>query len=408
MDSIKVIVVCILITTVNAQKVPFYNIATTKPKEIKILNSEYRETNIALSPDGNTMFFMSTRGNQSWSRITITFKGQLQYDGDIWKSIRINNKWQEPICLKPPINTPYGEDEPIVINDSTIIYQSWRIGWETSGGPYYKIILGDSIKLIGLNSGITKFFIDSLNYYGKYATDGAYLTPDYKRFYFSANYDYNGKMDIFFSELNNNTWSYPKKSNASTSGDERSIFITKNGKFIFFASDSYNSIGGYDIFVGEIDPITGNIINIKNLGPPINSPHDEYSFVINPADTTEAFFVRNGDIYTVKLKPIKKLPTLQIHFAFDSDSIITPVDSLKNIIEFTKTAKKIILIGHTDTIGTKDYNALLGIKRANKVKKLLINSGVPAEKIITISKGEDKPLYYIPEKNRRVEVILKY
>ncbi len=407
MDCTKIIILLASCLILHSQRVPFYNIATTKPVELKILNSPFRETNLSLTPDGKTMYFMSTRGGQQWSRITTTFKGKPQYDGDIWKSTRNNNKWQEPICLKPPVNTPEGEDEPIVINDSTLIYQSWRTAWQNSSGPYYKLIFHKGyVSITGLNSGISEFFNDSLSFYRRFATDGAYLTPDGKKFYFAANKDYDGKMDIYVSYLRNNEWTYPVKSNASTSGDERSIFIT--GKFIFFASDSYNSLGGYDIFVGEIEQTTGKITNIRNLGEPINSPEDEYSFVINPADSTEAFFVRNGNIFTIRLKKLSGIPPLQIFFAFDSDSIMTPKDSVNQIIKYCSSAKRIVLIGHTDTIGTAKYNVLLGFRRAKKVKKLLENSGISSDKIIVLSRGETEPTYYIDEKNRRVEVILYY
>ncbi len=47
--------------------------------------------------------------------------------------------------------------------------------------------------------------------------------------------------------------------------------------------------------------------------------------------------------------------------------------------------------GHTDERGDEEYNLALGERRANAVKKYLVNLGVPSSKLRIVSYGETKP-----------------
>jgi peptidoglycan-associated lipoprotein len=51
----------------------------------------------------------------------------------------------------------------------------------------------------------------------------------------------------------------------------------------------------------------------------------------------------------------------------------------------------IVVEGHTDERGTEEYNLALGERRANSVKQYLVNSGMPASRVDTVSFGESKP-----------------
>ncbi len=70
---------------------------------------------------------------------------------------------------------------------------------------------------------------------------------------------------------------------------------------------------------------------------------------------------------------------------------------------------KVILVGHTDSIGAKATNYKLGLKRAAIIKKILTKRGAPKAQIKVKSKGEEKPLKTNKtkigrKKNRRVEL----
>ena len=67
--------------------------------------------------------------------------------------------------------------------------------------------------------------------------------------------------------------------------------------------------------------------------------------------------------------------------------------------------------GHCDRRGTEEYNRILGEARAMAAKEALIRLGVDAERIYTISFGEDRPAasgwsFRSFSRNRRVEFLL--
>lgn len=52
---------------------------------------------------------------------------------------------------------------------------------------------------------------------------------------------------------------------------------------------------------------------------------------------------------------------------------------------------KVLVEGHCDDRGSEEYNLALGTSRAESLKKSLLQQGVPAERIKTISYGKEKP-----------------
>jgi outer membrane protein OmpA-like peptidoglycan-associated protein len=54
---------------------------------------------------------------------------------------------------------------------------------------------------------------------------------------------------------------------------------------------------------------------------------------------------------------------------------------------------RIQIEGHTCNIGTAEYNLALGDRRANAVRDYLVSRGVAANRLTTISYGEERPKY---------------
>lgn len=293
------------------------------PGEIRIqpldsLNSAYRETNLSITPDGRYLFFQSQRGGMPWSSGGFgTFRGRPRYDGDIWYSRREAGTWRAAACLGPAVNTGRGEDEPVVAADGQrIIFQSWKPGWERSGGPYYQAELhgADWQSPRGLGGGINAFFVREFNRYQAYATDGVAVSVDGNTFLVAAGPEYEEALDIYISRKTGGQWSYLQKAAISTDGDERSLFIAADNRTLYFASDSYGGMGGLDIFKTVLNE-DGAFGDIYNLGAPFNTARDDYGFIIT-ASGREAYFVRDGDIYFADLAEadsrIRPLPTLII------------------------------------------------------------------------------------------------
>ncbi len=84
-----------------------------------------------------------------------------------------------------------------------------------------------------------------------------------------------------------------------------------------------------------------------------------------------------------------------IHFEYDSSKLSSMAKMLlKEKAAWLKAnySASVIIEGHCDNRGTTEYNLALGEQRASVVKAYLINLGVSAARLNTISYGEEQPL----------------
>jgi peptidoglycan-associated lipoprotein len=84
-----------------------------------------------------------------------------------------------------------------------------------------------------------------------------------------------------------------------------------------------------------------------------------------------------------------------IHFDFDS-STLTPEaqEILKKKAQWLQNNpdKSVTIEGNCDERGTNEYNLALGDRRAASVKAFLVDLGISASRLTTISYGEERPL----------------
>jgi len=100
-----------------------------------------------------------------------------------------------------------------------------------------------------------------------------------------------------------------------------------------------------------------------------------------------------------------------IYFAFDKSNLDDMAQAtLKKKAEFLKTYPNVYttIEGHCDERGTPEYNLALGERRAQAAKDYLVSLGVAADRLETISYGEEMPLDASSNedawaKNRRAE-----
>lgn len=82
-------------------------------------------------------------------------------------------------------------------------------------------------------------------------------------------------------------------------------------------------------------------------------------------------------------------------FAYDSSALSPQAqDILRKKAGFLKASPnvKVTIEGHTDERGTNEYNLALGEARAKSAKAFLVDLGIPAARMATISYGEERPL----------------
>ena len=104
----------------------------------------------------------------------------------------------------------------------------------------------------------------------------------------------------------------------------------------------------------------------------------------------------------------------KIFFAFNKDKILSKsFEMLKEVAMALKDNPKLMvrIEGHTDDKGSDRYNKKLSQRRANSVRKFLIQEGIAPERMIAVGYGEEKPIADNDteegrELNRRVEFFI--
>jgi peptidoglycan-associated lipoprotein len=107
-------------------------------------------------------------------------------------------------------------------------------------------------------------------------------------------------------------------------------------------------------------------------------------------------------------------PLKDVHFAFDSYELD---ESARGVLRDNGNwikdhgQAKVEVEGHCDERGTVEYNLALGAKRARAAKEYLVALGVSADRLTTISYGEELPLCHEHneecwQKNRRTHFVV--
>lgn len=108
----------------------------------------------------------------------------------------------------------------------------------------------------------------------------AYVPEEKNVIYWSAE-DKNGIRNIFHSAYQDTVWSAPALLNEhmTSASDEIYPMLSPDGTKMYFSSAGLYGIGGYDIYVSELDPETGDWSVPVNMGFPYSSPADDFLFV---------------------------------------------------------------------------------------------------------------------------------
>lgn len=127
----------------------------------------------------------------------------------------------------------------------------------------------------------------------EYSTAHPALNADNSRLYFASDMEGTiGLSDIWYVEIDENgNYGAPKNIGRpfNTEGRETFPFVSTNGD-LYFASDGHPGLGGLDMYV--IAKKKDGSQELINLGEPINSSYDDFTFIVNDS-TKVGYFASN-------------------------------------------------------------------------------------------------------------------
>ena len=116
-----------------------------------------------------------------------------------------------------------------------------------------------------------------------FATGFPCLSPDGNKLIFASTQPGGfGGWDIYVSNWTATGWSEPRNLGTPLNSPGNEITPYFDGEDLYFSSDWHNGFGGLDVFRASLG--REEITEVFNLGPGVNSPRDDYSFIFNGND----------------------------------------------------------------------------------------------------------------------------
>ena len=394
------------------------------------INSVYNEGAPSLSADGNILIFTACESVNGYGAGREGF-GRC----DLFVSKKNGPTWTVPYNLGRPVNSSYWESQPSFSADGRTLY---FVSNRESGYDIYV----SKVDIEGKWSEPEKLGpnINTSGYEGS-----VFIHPDNQTLYFSSDGHIGmGKMDIYLSRKDSlGNWGkaenigYP----INTFKDENSIVVSTDGELALFASDRKSGFGGLDIYGFELyedarpQPVTYmkgvvfdietqkklkadfELIDLKTGKLVINSFSDpdngeflvclpaNHNFALNVSREGYLFYSENFSIKgerqqnnpilkDIPLKPIKVGEVVILNnIFFESDKYDLKPESaieLNKLVDFLKKnpSIKIEISGHTDNVGSTDYNIELSENRAKTVFDFLIEKNIDSDRLQYKGYGE--------------------
>ncbi|MBU8893799.1 MAG: OmpA family protein [Bacteroidales bacterium] len=393
---------------------------------------------------------INTFGNEGAQ--TISVDGRIMYftacnrkDGkgrcDIYQCFNENGKWSKPENIGFPVNSGAWEAQPSLSPDGKTLYFVSNLDGGFGGKDIWISTLNQEGKWSKpVNPG------ENINSRGD--EQSPFIHPDNKTLYFSSNGKTGmGGSDLFKVRRNNGgAWSeavnlgYP----INTVFDEIGLIVNASGNRALFSSDRLNE-KGRDIFEFELykearpDPVSymkGNVFNAENkiklqarfelislesdevimqaesdavTGEFLICIPSDNDYALNVSKKGYLFYSDNFNLKGVHeifdpylkdiaLKPIQygeKIVLKNIFYETDSYELMQKsITELTRLLDFLNNnpTVKIEISGHTDNVGTRDYNIDLSENRAKSVYNFLIKNKIKPERLIYKGYGETQPV----------------
>ena len=352
----------------NDSRAKFYKADGNYLDEIKANSGRYKVEDAGINSKysdygsfvyNNKIYFASARDTGNFSQRKHKWTGEYFtniYNADLNPETGNATKVNK---FKSAINTKFHEASPVFTKDGKTVYftrnnyidgKKGKDDHRTTLIKIYKATLDEKNKW----NNIIELPFNSNNYSAGHPA----LSPDEKTLYFSSDMPGSiGQSDLYKVSINSNGgFGTPENlgNTINTEGKETYPFVTDENE-IYFSSDGHPGLGGLDVFVGSIDD-NGKIDNIQNVGGDINSPKDDFAYIID-TKTRRGFFSSNKDGGQGSDDIYKFLETRKLKCIQELEGIVT--DSESGIVlpgaKITLYDDKMAVKNSTITDGTGKY-----------------------------------------------------
>lgn len=223
--------------------------------------------------------------------------------GEVWDAVKFSKK----------VNTKYHEAGVSFSPDNSTMYftrNNYGKKLKRAKNGVNNLKIYQSRKMNGAWSDAVELPFNS----DEYSTGHPALSPDGKQLYFVS--DMPGTMggtDIFVADIREDgSFSEPRNLGPEINTEGKEMFPFINGSKLYFASDGHVGLGGLDLYEVAYNGTEG-FLEVRNLGKPINSNKDDFSFIIKEG-TQKGFFASNrkggkgdDDIYSFERLPMEEV-----------------------------------------------------------------------------------------------------
>ena len=300
-----------------------------------VVNSAYPDYKPLVIPEENMIMFTSSRENSTGGKKD---KDSFYFE-DIYVTYYEDGIWTPP-SNSYDLNTINHDATAGISTDGSTLFL-----YKSSGGNnlYASSLEGETYTMPlrlpnNINDGLKQ--------------SSASLTFDKRTLYFTSIKDEGyGKQDIYYSIKNaKDKWSDPVNIGAviNTPYDEEGVYITPDGKSLYFSSKGHNSMGGFDIYKSTFED--EHWTNPVNLGYPVNTPDDDVFFTMAGSgqrgyySSKKKFGFGDQDLYIITFlgaaKPLK-LGSDKVLLAWEANTDYGPAPEPK--IEQNTILKGVIL-----------------------------------------------------------------
>ena len=303
--------------------------AKTRPKEMVLdelrssqrnfdifnlaINSKYSEFS-PMFHENNEVVFASSNDTAIFNTRKYKWNNQPYLDLYVAKINEESQELKNAIKFSKKINTKYHEASVTFSPDNKTMYftrnnYGKKLKRDKKGVNHLKIYR--SVKIGGEWTEASEVSFNSDNY----STGHPALSPDGKKLYFVSDMPGSiGQTDIFVVDvLPDGTFSKPSNLGPKINTERKEMFPFINDKKLYFSSNGHVGLGGLDVYEVPYTEEEG-FLEVKNLGQPVNSRRDDFSYIVNE-ETQKGFFASNrkggkgdDDIYSFKRLIVEEVP----------------------------------------------------------------------------------------------------